>query len=48
MAARLRLRVLAAVVVIVTPRRGSVWVTVPIMRVGGRDAIGQLTDPGDD
>src|SRR5207248_4601042 len=48
MAALLRLRVVAAVVVIVTPRCRSVSVTVPIMRAGGHDAIGQLADAGDD
>jgi hypothetical protein len=34
--------------VIVTPRPLSVLVTLPIMRAGWRDAIGQLADAGDD
>jgi hypothetical protein len=34
--------------VIVAPLRRSVRVTVPILRAGEGDAIGQLADTGDD
>jgi hypothetical protein len=47
MAARL-LRVLAAVVVIVTPPVPIGLGYGPIMRAGGRDDIGRLADAGDD